>query len=136
MDHRLPIYDELLDLTRRQAHHINELRAEVERLKTELERAKRLRKQRDHLLRFLDHDGLEATNNLAERELGPGVIARKLSAGNRTQAGAETHAVLASVLRTCRRQGRDILEMLGELLRQGPAHIVTFRHTKSLALTR
>ena len=90
--------------------------------------ARRLRKQRAHLLRFLDHDGLDATNNLAERELRPAVIARKLSAGNRTEAGAETHAVLASVLRTCRRQGRDILQTLGELLRGGPGHILDFKH--------
>src|ERR1700757_183557 len=61
---------------------------------------------------FLDHDGVDATNDLAEREGRPAVIARKLSAGNRTEAGAETHAVLASVLRTCRRQGRDILSCL------------------------
>ena len=87
-----------------------------------------LRKQREHLLRFLDHDGLDATNNLAEREIRPAVIARKLSAGNRTEAGAETHAVLASVLRTCRRQGRDILACLGELLRNGPSHVIAFRH--------
>jgi len=84
----------------------------------------RLAKQREHLLRFLDHDGVEATNNLAEREVRPAVIARKLSAGNRTEAGAETHAVLASVLRTCRRQGLGILDALGELLRRGPGHVI------------
>lgn len=86
--------------------------------------AKRLRKQRDHLLRFLDHEAVDATNNLAEREVRPAVIARKLSAGNRTEAGAETHAVLASILRTCRRQGRDILQELTGLLRRGPAHVI------------
>jgi transposase len=86
--------------------------------------AKRLRKQRAHLLRFLDHDGVDATNNLAEREIRPAVIARKLSAGNRTEAGAETHAVLASILRTCRRQGRDILGALVDLLRHGPGHVI------------
>lgn len=93
--------------------------------------ARRLRKQREHLLRFLDHDGLDATNNLAEREIRPAVIARKLSAGNRTEAGAETHAVLASVLRTCRRQGKDILATLGELLRRGPAHVIPLRQRRS-----
>jgi transposase len=92
--------------------------------------AKRLRKHRAHLLTFLDRDGLDATNNLAEREVRPAVIARKLSAGNRTDAGAETHAVLASVLRTCRRQGKDIPATLGELLRRGPAHVIPFRHTR------
>jgi transposase len=92
--------------------------------------AKRLRKHRAHLLRFLDHDGLDATNNLAEREIRPAVIARKLSAGNRTEAGAEAHAVLASVLRTCRRQGRDILRALEELLHQGPGHVIPFDHVR------
>jgi transposase len=96
--------------------------------------AKRLRKQREHLLRFLDHDGVDATNNLAEREIRPAVIARKLSAGNRTDEGAETHAVLASVLRTCRRQGRDILSCLGELLRNGPSHVMPFRHLQPPSL--
>jgi hypothetical protein len=90
--------------------------------------AKRLRKHRDHLLRFLDHEGLDATNNLAERELRPAVIARKLSAGNRTEAGAETHAVLASVLQTCRRRGRDVLGAVVALLRHGPGHVLEFDH--------
>jgi transposase len=73
------------------------------------------------------HDFVDATNNLAEREIRPAVIARKLSAGNRTEAGAETHAVLASVLRTCRRQGRDILQILGELLRAGSEHVIDLK---------
>src|SRR5262249_54280858 len=41
MDGTLPTYEELLDLTRRQAAMIETLRAEVERLKKELEEAKR-----------------------------------------------------------------------------------------------
>jgi hypothetical protein len=63
--------------------------------------AKLLRKHRDSVLRFLHHDGVDATNNLAEREVRPAVIARNLSAGNQTEAGAETQTVLASALRTC-----------------------------------
>ena len=50
----------------------------------------RLNKQRDHLFTFLDHDGVDATNNLAERQLRPAVIARKISCGNKTQKGART----------------------------------------------
>jgi transposase len=90
--------------------------------------AKLLRKPRDRVLRFLDHDGVDATNNLAEREGRPAVLARKLSAGNRTEAGAETDAVLASVFRTDRRQGRDILEAVVALLRHGPGHVLEFAH--------
>jgi transposase len=93
--------------------------------------AKLLRKHRDSVLRFLDHDKVDATNNLAEQEGRPAVIARKLSAGNRTEAGAETHAVLASVFRTYRRQGRDILEAVVELFRRGPGHVLEFDHIPS-----
>jgi hypothetical protein len=39
--------------------------------------AKRLRKHRPHLLRFLYVGGLQPTNNLAERMLRPAVITRK-----------------------------------------------------------
>jgi transposase len=91
--------------------------------------ARRLRKHRDSVLRFLDHDGVDGTNLLAEREVRPAVVVRKLSAGNRTEAGAETHAVLMSVLRTCARQGRDILAAVAALLRRGPGHVLPFDHT-------
>src|SRR4051812_47420369 len=45
MDGKPPTYDELLDLTRRQARQIDELRAEVERLKAELEQSRRAGKR-------------------------------------------------------------------------------------------
>ena len=64
-----------------------------------------------------------------EREFHPAVIARKLSAGNRTEDGAETNAVLASLFRTYRRQGPDILEAVVELRRHGPGHVPEFDHT-------
>jgi len=47
--------------------------------------ANRLLKQRDHLFTFLDYDDVDATNNLAERQLRPAVIARKVSCSNRTE---------------------------------------------------
>jgi transposase len=98
--------------------------------------AKRLRKHRAALLTFLEREDVAPTNNLAERELRPAVIARKLSAGNRTEAGSETHAVLASLLQTCRRRGRDILQVLGALLRHGPGHVVDLLNDPSPAPTR
>lgn len=79
--------------------------------------AKRLRKHRPHLLRFLYVEGLDATNNQAERQLRPAVITRKTSGCNRTEGGAETHAILSSVLVTCRQQKRPILDYLVELQR-------------------
>jgi transposase len=79
--------------------------------------AKRLRKHREHLLRFLYVDGLDATNNQAERMLRPAVITRKTGGCNRTEGGAATHSILASVLTTCRQQGFSILDSLVKIQR-------------------
>lgn len=79
--------------------------------------AKRLRKHREHLLRFLYVDGLDATNNQAERMLRPAVVTRKTGGCNRTDGGAQTHSILASVLTTCRQQGFSILESLVKIQR-------------------
>ena len=83
--------------------------------------AKRLRKHRPHLLRFLYVDSLEATNNQAERMLRPAVITRKTNGCNRTQPGAETHAILSSILVTCHQHSIPILEYLVHLQRTGTA---------------
>ena len=72
----------------------------------------RLRKQRDHLFVFLDHEKVEATNNLAERRLRPAVMRRKLSCGNRTPQGARAFERIASVVETCVQQGRSVIDYL------------------------
>jgi ribosomal protein L34E len=89
--------------------------------------AKRLRKHRSHLLRFLYVDELEATNNLAERMLRPAVITRKTNGCNRNRSGAMTHAILASVLVTCRQHSIPILDYLVQLQQYGgtPSSLVT-----------
>jgi len=79
--------------------------------------AKQLRKQRPHLLRFLYIDELDATNNQAERMLRPAVITRKTGGCNRTEQGADTHAILSSILVTCRQQSIPIIDFLVELQR-------------------
>src|ERR1700710_2549709 len=45
MEGKPPTYEELVELTRRQGRQIDELRAEVERLKSELEQSKRAGKR-------------------------------------------------------------------------------------------
>ena len=69
---------------------------------------KRIRKYRDEIFRFFHDDQAVPTNNLAERELRPLVINRKLSGGNRSRRGADRTALLYSVYATLRRQGRDV----------------------------
>jgi transposase len=77
----------------------------------------RLNKQRDHLFTFLDHDGVDATNNLAERQLRPAVIARKISCGNKTPKGARTWQILASLAATCAQRATSFI---AELARAAP----------------
>jgi transposase len=81
--------------------------------------ARRLRKHRPHLLRFLYVDDLDATNNQAERALRPAVITRKTNGCNRTDAGADAHAILSSVLVTCHQRSIPILNYLVQLQRFG-----------------
>ena len=81
--------------------------------------AERLRTHRADILRFLYWEELDATNNLAERELRPAVVTRKTGGCNRTEAGAQTHAILASVLATCHRQAVSILDYLVKLQQLG-----------------
>jgi transposase len=78
--------------------------------------ARRLRKQRQHLLRFFRVEGVEATNNRAERALRPAVLVRKTGGCNKTRRGARTHAVCASLLQTLRQQGRETLTYLTSVL--------------------
>jgi transposase len=89
--------------------------------------ARRLRKHRPHLLRFLYVDGLDPTNNLAERQLRPGVIIRKTNGCNRAEAGAQAHSILTSVLVTCRQHSVPILDYMVSLQRFGqtPPSLVT-----------
>ncbi len=89
--------------------------------------AKRLRKHRPHLLRFLYVNDLDATNNLAERMLRPAVITRKTNGCNRSKPGAATHAILSSVLVTCRQHSVPILDYLVQLQQYGgaPSSLVT-----------
>jgi transposase len=49
-----------------------------------------------------------ADNNRAERELRPLVIARKISFGSQSNAGARTREVLMTVLHTLKKRTSDV----------------------------
>jgi hypothetical protein len=76
----------------------------------------RLRKQRENLFTFLTVEGAEPTNNRAERMLRPAVIVRKTGGCNKTQAGARTHSINASVLTTARQNGVNVIRYIAEVL--------------------
>ncbi len=81
-------------------------------------------KRWESLWTFLEHEGVEPTNNRAERMIRPAVQTRKLSFTTRSQAGQRLRAVLLTVTQSCRLQGRNGYEFLRLALRahrgQGP----------------
>ena len=66
---------------------------------------------------LLDPDAIDATNWRAEQAIRPAVVTRKVCGGNRSERGAHTHAVLASVLRTIQQRQLDAHDVFSELLR-------------------
>ncbi len=83
--------------------------------------AKRLAKHWGELFTFVRHPGVEGTNNSVERALRPYVVKRKISGGHRSWAGARKHAILMSVLETCRRRGEDFWGLIEGVLREAVA---------------
>jgi len=61
---------------------------------------------------FVDADGVEPTNNAAERALRPAVLWRKGSYGTQSEAGARFAERLLTVTATCRQHGRSVLDYL------------------------
>jgi transposase len=66
---------------------------------------------------FLRHEGVEPTNNIAERALRCAVQWRKISFGSRSAQGEVGVARLLTVTRTCRMQNRVPLDYLTTALR-------------------
>jgi hypothetical protein len=75
---------------------------------------RRLEKQQDHLFTFLEVEEVDATNNLAERQLRPAVIARKVSCGNKTPQGAHTWEILTSLAATCAQQAESFTQLVSQ----------------------
>ena len=81
------------------------------------------RENKTRLYHWADKREVPAENNLAERDLRPTVIARKVSFGSQSDAGAQTRGVLMSVLYTLKKRGVDVgthLKMTLDQLAKNP----------------
>ncbi len=67
---------------------------------------------REALWTFVDHAGVEPTNNHAERELRGLVMWRRRSFGSQSERGTQFAARMMSIAQTARKQGRDVLDFL------------------------
>ena len=75
-----------------------------------------LAKDFEYMWTFVEIEGVEPTNNHAERGLRGAVISRKLSGGSQSERGARTTERLLSVAQTCRQQNRSLFEYLAEVM--------------------
>ena len=110
-------------LKRRLAPLQRELRALLERHARKSARHRRTRTFAKNLLKlwpalwtFAETDGVEPTNNAAERALRGPVIHRKLSLGSQSEAGERTIERLLSASVTCRLLRRSLFAYLSAVL--------------------
>jgi len=68
------------------------------------------REKADRLYHWAENRNIPADNNLAERELRPLVIARKISFGSQSDAGARTREILMTVLHTLKKRVPDVTD--------------------------
>jgi transposase len=73
---------------------------------------KELYNHREWLWTFTKVEGIEPTNNTAERSLRPAVIYRKLSFGTQSATGSRFVERILTVSETCRIQGRSVFEFM------------------------
>jgi transposase len=73
---------------------------------------RQLLKQKEALWTFLESQGIEPTNNAAERALRPAVIQRKISHGVQSTKGGICRSRLLTVTTTLRQHGREIWPFL------------------------
>jgi len=73
---------------------------------------KRLRRHREELLTFLDHEEVPPDNNAGERGIRPAVLIRKNSYANGSEKGAQTQATLMTILHTLKVRGHNPLQVL------------------------
>lgn len=73
---------------------------------------KRLLKVKSALWTFVLEEGVEPTNNLAERTIRPLVIWRKKSFGTQSPGGSRFLERIMTVASSCRLQGRNVLDFV------------------------
>lgn len=71
----------------------------------------------EHLWQFASVEGMDPTNNMAERDLRKLVLWRKKSYGTRSQKGQRFVERISSVVETIKKNGKNVLSYLEEALK-------------------
>lgn len=85
---------------------------------------KELREHEEWLWTFVDSEGVQPTNNEGERTERHGVLLRKTSGGTDSPEGSRFVERVLTVVATCRRQGRKVVDYL-------EACVQAWRHNRS-----
>lgn len=88
--------------------------------KTELKIQKRLKKHREKILYFMNSPDMPYHNNSSERAIRQAKVKQKVSGGFRSEAGAESYAIILSVIETCKKQQLDVFESLQKIIQGKP----------------
>ncbi|WP_396108341.1 MULTISPECIES: transposase [unclassified Cyanobium] len=107
IDHRHQILQRAVDLS----CELGERTPWAQTLRT----CRQLLQRREGLWSFLEKEGIEPTNNAAERALRHSVIQRKISHGVQSASGAVCRSRLLMATTTLRQQGRDVWELLEQV---------------------
>ena len=85
----------------------------------------------DRLYHWVDNRNVPAENNRSERELRPTVIARKVSFGSQSEAGAKTREIMMSLLLTLKKRQqhaedyfKSVLDRLAGDIKQDPLSLL------------
>jgi len=89
-----------------------------------IEKIQNILKLEQALWTFVDHEGVEPTNNDAERALRRAVIWRRRSFGTQSETGSQFVERIMTTVTTLRQQKRDVLD-----------YLVTASHANLLGLT-
>ena len=74
------------------------------------------RENESRLYHWVENRAVPADNNLAERDLRPSVVARKVSFGSITDNGARTRSILTSVVTTLRKRKTNVADQIKKAL--------------------
>ena len=95
-------------------------------------RTQRLLDNWQHLFTFLEYEGVQPTNNAAERAIRPAVQWRKICFGSQSEIGEQFTGRLLTVVRTCQLHGINVFEFLTKLVK---ASFSAKQHLPSLPLS-
>lgn len=76
---------------------------------------KRFRNHQEKILHFMNFEDVPFHNNSSERAIRNAKIHQKVSGGFRSEHGAERHAILLSIIETCKKQDLNILDSLKQI---------------------